>query len=673
LKRRLALTATLALALATPLAVAAPASAYATQVRVDLRVLVVNDGTATVDAIVVQLDREGVPYDTVDLTSAGRAKITTSTLSDIVNGVARAKYQGVVVPNENALPADEMTALTDFERTFSIRQIDAYTWSGANVGESMAWGGVLDGTPLAVTDAAKAAGFGYLKGSLTVDDRDPAVSESYGYLAAPLVTAPATLTPLVTGARDGQTGSVLAVYSHDGRDELVVTMAENRYQTQGMLLAHGMVGWLTQGIHLGYWRNVFTMHVDDVFLPDDRWSITDNCTVGDGCPAGVTNTTIRMIGSGTDNDVDHLVAWQKQQGIKLDLAFNGGGSDEAGVTDPLTAQVVVDKAQLRFINHTYAHPYLGCVQNFAVVPWQCATDPATGATQWVSQAEITAAIKDNVTWAGIRGLPITASEVVTGEHSGLKSLPQMPTDNPNLAPALTAAGIKVLASDASRETTPRKVGPATTVPRHPMNIFYNVTARAEEVDEYNWLYNSAADGGSGICANDPTSTCIPPLSTDTGFDSYIVPLESRIAFDHVVSADSDPHYAHQSNLTGDRILYPVLDSLLARYRATFTTATPIVNPTYSGVAALQGRQQAWRLAVAARTVEAYVQNGRVTVTNKGSAAVEVPVTAPSGTQNAALVLGMEIKTGLFGDVYGTERSAWKNTARGAQFLLRLPS
>jgi hypothetical protein len=608
--------------------------------------------------ITAQLDREGIPYDSLTASASGRAKITAATLSDTVGTVARAKYQGVVVPNEGSLAADEMAVVTDFEKRFSIRQIDAYTWAGPNVGETTAWNGTLDGTPLTVTAAAKAAGFGYLSGSLSVDDRDSAVAESYGYLATSAAAAGTTLTPLVTATKGAITGSLLAVYNHDGRDELVVTMATNRYQTHGSLLAHGLVTWLTQGVHLGYWRNWLTVHLDDLFLPDDRWDTAGNCTVGDDCPAGRTNTVIRM----TAADVDNLVAWQRKQGIKLDLAFNGGGSDDAGAADPLTARVVTNKAQFRFINHTYDHPYLGCVQNFTLSPWQCAT--TNGTTQWVSQADITTAITRNVTWATGKGLAITPSEVVTGEHSGLKSLPQMAVDNPNLSPALSAAGIKVIASDASRETAPRTIGPARTVPRHPMNIYYNVAKTAEEIDEYNWLYTNKAAGGSGICENNPTSTCITPLSPTTGFTGYIVPVEARIAFDHVVSADSDPHYAHQSNLAEDRILYPVLDSVLTRYRATFTAATPVVNPTYSDVATLQARQGAWRTAVQAKTVEAYLQDGQVTVINHGSAAVDVPMTAPSGTQNWPI--------GAFGDAYGIERSTWKNLGRNAQMLLRLP-
>jgi hypothetical protein len=249
----------------------------------------------------------------------------------------------------------------------------------------------------------------------------------------------------------------------------------------------------------------------------------------------------------------------------------------------------------------------------------------------------------------------------------------MTVDNPNLAPALAAAGVTTLASDASREPAPRSVGAARTVPRHPMNIYYNVASKADEVDEYNWLYTSQANGGSGICENNPNSTCIPPLSTSTGFTSYIVPLETQIAYGHVVSADPDPHYAHQTNLTGDRILYPVLDSVINRYKATYTTATPLVNPRMSDVSTQQSRSAAWRAAVSAGTVEAYVQNGRVTVINHGGGALNVPVTVPAGTRSVTLsVLGVEMLGAQFGTAYGTDRSDWTSFGAGATKMFRLP-
>jgi hypothetical protein len=205
-----------------------------------------------------------------------------------------------------------------------------------------------------------------------------------------------------------------------------------------------------------------------------------------------------------------------------------------------------------------------------------------------------------------------------------------------------------------------------------MNIYYNVASVAEEVDEYNWLYTSASDGGSGICSDNPLSTCISPLGA-SGFANYIVPLESRIAYDHVVSANPAPHFAHQSNLAEDRILYPVLDAVLARYRATYTTATPVVNPKFAESALANKRQAAWSAAGQSRTVEAYLLDGKVTVTNKGGA-LEVPMTMPNGTTLVtASLLGLEVGGGAFGDAYGGERSAWRSIAQGGQQQLRVAS
>ena len=61
--------------------------------------------------------------------------------------------------------------------------------------------------------------------------------------------------------------------------------------------------------------------------------------------------------------------------------------------------------------------------------------------------------------------------------------------------------IAYTASDASRESASRLVGSTTTVPRHPMNIFYNAGTYGDEVSEYNWIYTSGANGGSDICTD----------------------------------------------------------------------------------------------------------------------------------------------------------------------------
>ena len=63
-----------------------PGAAAAAQPRIDLRVLVVDNGDSPVRAITARLRSTGIPYTTVDLTDAGRPTITAAFLSDTVNG-----------------------------------------------------------------------------------------------------------------------------------------------------------------------------------------------------------------------------------------------------------------------------------------------------------------------------------------------------------------------------------------------------------------------------------------------------------------------------------------------------------------------------------------------------------------------------------------------------------
>ena len=217
------------------------------------------------------------------------------------------------------------------------------------------------------------------------------------------------------------------------------------------------------------------MHVDDLFAADARWSATGKCTPGEGdCPPGTPDTApIRM----TAADVDRAVAWQQQHGFTLDMLYNAAGSDQLIAdtgSDPLTAAMLAAKDQFRWMNHTYTHEFMGCQQDFTVIPWRCATDPATGQPIYATQAFLDSEIAKNIAWAATNGVTIRADELVAGEHSGTKILPQQPDDNPNFVAALTAQNIKWLGMDASREPAQRGVGSALGVPRHPINIFYNV-------------------------------------------------------------------------------------------------------------------------------------------------------------------------------------------------------
>ncbi|MFE6856628.1 hypothetical protein ACFVDH_38275, partial [Streptomyces sp. NPDC057674] len=208
-----ALAAAALLATVVPSAQAAAAPA-AVVPRIDLTVLVVDDGGSAVGAITAELKGSGVPFRRIDLNDPNRPVLDAAFLSDTLDGRPRAKYQGVVLPHETAFGPDsaEHTALQTYERTFGIPQVDAYTWSHPGVGldytDQGGWSGVLDGTTAGITAAGKAGPFQYLAGSLTFEDNDPSIAESYGYAGRPRAGYTSYVDVPVGGAAGGRASLV---------------------------------------------------------------------------------------------------------------------------------------------------------------------------------------------------------------------------------------------------------------------------------------------------------------------------------------------------------------------------------------------------------------------------------------------------------------------------------
>jgi Putative Ig domain len=623
-------------------------AAAATPQRLDLRVLVLDDGSSWVEAVRSQLQVEGVPYVTVALGDSSRPTIDAAFLSSGDRGF----YQGVVAPSYQlgSLSASEVTALRSYEATFAVREIDGFNWANPDVGLNYAdFSGDIAGTTATVTPEGKEQGFQYLNGPV------PFGQGSYSYVARPLTStssppmpAGASFTPLVTAPapNTGATGSIIGVYSHDGVEQLIITAAFNFNLPQFKTVAHGMITWLTRGVHFGYNRNRMTFHVDDAFSEVALWDPEHNCTPGEDCPLGPDGeslyppSSIRM----TPDDVQYAVQWQQANNYALTMAFNGAYS---AADDPLTQAFVANKQAFRWLNHGFEHIYQGCVQDFTVVPWRCQTD-ANGAIVWRTQDEIANEISANIAVGSQLGLPFDPAEYLSGEHSGLRQLPQQADDNPNFVAALTAAGIGFIGSDASRETGARQVGSAITVPRHPTAVYYNTATAGQAVDEYNWLYTRRSDGGSGYCEDNPaTATCIRPLNA-SGYLDYIIPTDAAYDLHFILSNDPRPFYAHASNLAGERILYPLLDSILGDYRSAFASSAPLLNLTLKQASRELASQAQWAASgmTTSPAVTGYVEQGQVVISNGTGS--PVPITVPEG----ASVPGVTLES------YGGERSAW---------------
>jgi hypothetical protein len=597
---------------------------------VNLDVLVVTDGTPPVQAVEAQLTAEGVPTTIINLHDSSRNTITRAFLArSLPGGGQGGNFEGIVLPSAApaGLSAAEDDAMAWYERRFEVRQVDAYSAPSPHIGMNLpVYSGPLSGR-VTVTSAGAGAGFGYLNASFPFSGglAGPAL---FGYLSDPVPGGGAT--PLLDAAIPGSAGSATLVWQYDsgGRQQLGIAFGYALYQAQFRYLAHGIVTWVTRGVNLGDWRSYLDIAFDDMFLGDSQWSMTGHCTPGDtACPKGTPMTPpIEM----TPADIRYAAQWEQQHDFTIEFLYNGGGSVnfEVNGVDPLVQAARPLAKDFYWVNHTYSHAYLGCEQDFRVVPWKCVT--SGGKFVWAAGPSlINSQINDNFTWAAKNGIPAEPATVATGEYSGLLLLPQQPIDNPYLDAAMVPDGIEWIAMDASREPNMRNVGAALGVPRHPIDVGYDVDTAAEEVSEFNWYNTSTADGGSGICQGSKTTACIKPLDPATGWTSYIVPGQARIVFNALVANDARPFFMHQSNLAGDRLAYGVMDAILSAYRAVYGPSAPIVNLPMSGDGVVLHDQQLWATALSQHLVTAWVE-GR-TLTISGAPGTTVPVTVPAGT------------------------------------------
>lgn len=571
-----------ALAVIVPVVFAADPNQIAPGQRVDVRVLLLSaDGTEpNFGAWKTELAREGVPYDAVQIYN-GTTKAQTITDGRLADyGAKHAKYDAVILATGDlvhavsnvggtqsylsALTDAEWAALAKFEQTFGIRQISDDTSPspahGLNLNQA---GATLDGQTANLTATGKAA-FPYLKGPIPIPNDDPAVSEVFGYQGTP---APgADWQTLVAGPANS---AYLGIYTHpDGREEMVSTLAGNENQSQVQLLRHGMLNWVTRGVYLGYQRNYLELQVDDLFLGDDSWDPATHTNNYD--PAAAS----RM----TPADVTHAVAWSKQSGIRIDFAFNGGGSQlwladhpGAGTTDPLadTFNDAATRDAFGWINHTSTHPNI-----------DCSTAPF-----------ITKQITDNITFAHQHNLPINPAEVVTGEHSGLANTrPGNPgtIDPPTIDDAVPAAtggtlsagsySYGITASTSHGETSLSPVGEAVTVPGPGATNSVTVTFEAVCHAIKYTLYRAPAGtttwtqvGSTTRGANDATDDGVNPIQisiTDNGSSTTAAspPATNGAALDpynqnpallaglqaaniHFVATDASKSYPESGNTT----------------------------------------------------------------------------------------------------------------------------
>ena len=171
----------------------------------------------------------------------------------------------------------------------------------------------------------------------------------------------------------------------------------------------------------------------------------------------------------------------------------------------------------------------------------------------------------------------------------------------------------------------------TAIPRYPTNIYYNVATNAQEVDEYQTLYDlPTCKPISGVTTCNPAGT---PFTI-----AQIIASVDQGMFQHMMGNDPRPHYFHQTNLMsqagqGDGLFFETINPLLSEYNTYFAANAPIEQPTMAQIGALLSEQAGWAAASASQ-ITGSVQGKAVTVQN-GGPPTEIPLT---GT-NAALSTG----------------------------------
>lgn len=650
------------------------AAAAPEPVAVGLRVLVLDDGAGMVGAVTERLQLEGVPTTVVTLREPGRTVVTHDLLATTADdGTVRANFVGIVVPGADSalLAPEEHAALVDYQRSFGVRVVETNPGEGKDLPQP-GYEGPLAGATAQVTDSGLEGAFSYLDGSVHLD-ADADAEPVWGILT-PGSLRPAEgaeFEPLVTTVLPGTDvrAPLVAVQRSAGLENMLLGFDGDRAELATEVLSHGIVRWLVRGVSTGYSRNHLAIHVDDVLLPNAQWSVDGQCEVGRNCgPEHADLEPIRMVAE----DIPFLVEWQQANDLKLDVVLNGAGAAQYaadhGRRDPLMEAMKDHREDLRLISHTWTHRFLGCERDVLPNDWQCRTDEA-GNILWLDQDTIDEELVKNLEFMAKNDLDNhDPRELVTGEHSGLIHAPQQMVDNPHLAPAVDEAGIRWVASDNSEagEQWPRALGGATTVPRHPVDLDYNTPTARQVTSQYNWLFTTAAEGGSGLCElYQEYAPCVAPLDLDRGFAEVIALREGRKMLEHAVGNDPRPHYAHQANLAGERLLYPIVDIALAEYRATYADNAPLLNPSMTESGEELVRQRNW---LADRDlVDATVSGQLVTLRNGADRDIKVPLTLPEG---ARVVTAGRVGD-PFGEPYAGARSAWVTVPAGSETVLQL--
>src|SRR5438552_161181 len=641
---------------------------------IDLKLLVVSNGKTESDfpAIKQILDYLGTPYDVLDMT-VKTGGITSSMLSD---GSCHGYYQGVIFAYGAyiyTLPG--MASLTSYEQAFGVRQLNWYMYPNNDFGYNYPYKSVITsaGTDSASFTSAGASVFWYANTATPL-----VLSNAYIYQGTPLTALPAgaSVTPLLTDA----SGNALSlIYTRgDGRQYLTQTFDSSPYLLHDLVLAYGLINWVTKGMFLGEYHVYAAAQVDDFFINGSEWIPGTPCTdpkTHDRTPPDATSLPFFRINSA---DMTSLVAWQNKvqsdpvlSNFKLTLAFNGVGTTgntnwtglpTAGVAnDSLTSNVQNYQQYFHWISHTYDHPNsLNGLHK---------SDPGGDPdTPQVDSIDLEILTNQYVATGAGQNLDPDPSDTVSPIHLSDFNPANLVTPgvtglNDTLVPTYLAQdGISYVVTDtsvvgqANNGPNPSpNVGIVNSyapslyeVPRRPNDIFFNAVNWADDQAEFSCIYNN------------PVQT---PYNTFTA--AQILDYVSSGFVTGMLMGDIDPQMFHQNNLhdydgQGHSLLSDAYDQAFSKYERLYKL--PVVSPTLDQLGQNMQNRNAYNLSTATASF-----------TSASGSNLTISITVPATASVASAIIPI---TGLYSagaEPYGGQYISHVQVSRGQTITLPVMS
>jgi hypothetical protein len=574
---------------------------------IGLRLLVVSaDGTeVALPAIESALRYLGTPY-TLHVATEHPNGLTPESLVD----GCRARYNGIILTTASlayspdggatwasALTPAEFLALELYERAYGVRQVTWFTFPTPELG--FQWGVGVDTTtspvgirltpagaavfPYMNSGSPLAIGTGKKRQSVVLPVNPLEIRNAFTYLAMPIDLSTQSLLSDAAGH------ALVSVHTYpDGRQNLAMTFDSNPYLLHNHLFSYGVINWVTNGLFIGERKIYMSPQIDDLFIPDSRWTSATPC----GTPVDATGVELRIAAS----DFNAVRAWQDARrrqvttaDIRLTMAFNGLGAEN--LREALTRAARSNEADFYWVSHTYDHENLDAV------------DPTRATWEIVENNRV----------AGELGLSRwSARNLVTPQVSGLT--------NPAFLQAAYAAGIRNLVSDTSRagySNPSPNAGLFNTIeprlfmiPRRPNNMFFNVATPSDWTAEYNCMYEAY---------------WLKKLSYEE-----ILDFESQQLLTYMLQGDMDPWMFHQTNMkvhsSGRTLLTDLLDRTLTKYNGYFRL--PVLSPPMHQVAALMKQ----RMDFDASQVSATRYPGSLSISAVRAAVVPITGAAIGGAE-----------------------------------------